>query len=48
MGVNNVLSGQTKKKTSRETGKREKRERDGERKSDNHLPKHDTCFHLRK
>lgn len=39
-----------KKKTSRETGKRERkeRERDGERKSDNHLPKHDTCFHLRK
>lgn len=47
MGVNNVLSGQTKKK---QVGRqvREKRERDGERKSNNHLPKHDTCFHLRK
>lgn len=27
---------------------RQVRERDGERKSDNHFPKHDTCFHLRK
>lgn len=49
MGVNNVLSGQTKKKqVGRQVREREKRERDGERKSDNHLPKHDTCFHLRK
>lgn len=31
MGVNNVLSGQTKKKTSRETGKRERKEREMEK-----------------
>lgn len=49
MGVNNVLSGQTKKKkqVGRQVREREKRER-WRKKSDNHLPKHDTCFHLRK
>lgn len=31
MGVYNVLSGQTKKKTSRETGKRERKEREMEK-----------------
>lgn len=36
-----------KKQVGRQVREREKR-RDGERKSDNHLPKHDTCFHLRK
>lgn len=35
-----------KKQVGRQVREREKR--DGERKSDNHLPKHDTCFHLRK
>lgn len=37
-----------KKQVGRQVREREKRERDEERKSDNHLPKHDTCFHLRK